>query len=60
MVQNQYRESLHTLPIIYRGDRGFVDIMCFGRQPPASNQGGGPTKRENAKASQWTVDMQMW
>jgi len=46
MVQKQYREPLHTLPIIYTGERWFVDIMCSGRQPPASNQGGGPTKRE--------------
>ena len=44
MVQKQYRESLHTLPIIYRGGRRFVDIMRSGRLPPASNQGGGPQR----------------
>ena len=49
MVQKQYREPLHTLPITYTGERWFVDIMCSG----TAAAGGQPGNEGATWVSQW-------
>ena len=57
MVQKQHREPLHTLPIIYTGDWGFVDSMCSGTAAAGGQPGGRPRNEGATWVSQWNSKM---